>query len=499
MSMSKTTRDDVAIWLGLVLVGTVPLTTNFILVLRHFYVLGGFWSDSGAIASLLWHNNWQLELLSVNTPLPFWQIHISPIFVPITWISWVVPLSEIQYFALFCGISFAMTAVAVYWLLVTSYQMRQGWTLLGAIFVSLLFAYNGMALASARNPHFEMFIIGAGMLFLVALVRKNYHLATLFFCLCIMTREDAGLHVAAMLVIFLAIQKMQAVPLRRHAAIIWFILSGVFYSFTVIALQKYFSDGYNVMGHVYLGSPPFSHVTWRGILDHIDFYIVARRYVFLPVFFTLFWAARRQNLVIAAGYISVLPWTLLSLLAFSPWAYTLSGYYCFPFIFAMFWPLVGLQLAVPEDSTPKAPWRPALVFGAILLSSLTNIPAQANPGHIDFPASFFLAPSLQWQHQTDATLQDFISHKAMFGQIAVDSGVAALDPADYLPSQLLESPATATADTIIYFLTSYQIAIINNAIKQNGLNFSYQFPGTALRVASRRQVAGVAGLVATPH
>ncbi len=481
--------------LGLVIVAAIPLVTNMILVLRHFYVLGAFWSDSGAIASLLWHNSWRLELLSVNSPLPFWQIHISPVFVPITLISWLLPFSEIQYFALFCGVSFALPAVALYWLLVTSYRMRQGIALLGAVFISLLFAYNGMALASSRNPHFEMFIVGTGMIFMVALVRQHYRLAVVFFCLCITTREDAGLHLAAIFTIFIAIQKLQGVPLRHYRTIIWFIACGIFYSVSVIALQKYFSNGYNVLGHVYLGSPPFSNLSWRGILNNLDFYAAARLYIFLPLYLTLFWAARARNPVIAAGYISVIPWALLSLIAVSTWANTLSGYYCFPFMFAAFWPLVGLQLAPASGKLAKSPWHPAVVFSIILLSSFTDIPRQANPGHLDFPKSLFLAPSLQRQHKTDATLAEFVKDKASFGQIAVDSGVAALDPADYLPSQLLQSPTIATADTVIYFPTSYQIGVIDTLIKQNHLKFSYQFPGTALRLASNRPVAGVAGLV----
>ncbi len=494
----KVAKNRLAVWLGLVVVVAVPLVTNMILVLRHFYVLGGFWSDSGAIASLLWHNSWRLELLSVNSPLPFWQIHISPVFVPITLMSWLVPLSEIQYFGLFCGISFALPAVAVYWLLVTSYRMRQGIALLSAVFVSLLFAYNGMALASARNPHFEMFIVGTGMMFMAALVRQHYRLATLFFCLCITTREDAGLHLAAIFTIFIAIQKLQGVPLRRYQTIMWFIASGIFYSVFVIAIQKYFSDGYNVLGHVYLGSPPFSNLSWRGILNNLDFYAAARLYIFLPLYLTVFWAARARNPVIAAGYISVIPWALLNLIAVSDWANTLSGYYCFPFMFAAFWPLIGLQFA-PSREPGKKHWHPAVVFSIILLSSLTDIRLQANPGHLDFPISFFRAPSLQWQHKTDTALADFVSQKASFGQIAVDSGVAALDPADYVPSQLLQSPTIATADTVIYFPASYQIGVIDAVIKQNDLKFSYQFPGTALRVASDRPVTGVAGLVPLAH
>jgi hypothetical protein len=45
----------------------------------------------------------------------------------------------------------------------------------------LLFAFDGLAMAIARFAHFGMLIVGAGMMFVVALVLKRLVIASIFF------------------------------------------------------------------------------------------------------------------------------------------------------------------------------------------------------------------------------------------------------------------------------------------------------------------------------
>jgi hypothetical protein len=45
----------------------------------------------------------------------------------------------------------------------------------------LLFAFDGLAMAIARSSHFGMLIVGAGMMFVVALVLKRLVIASIFF------------------------------------------------------------------------------------------------------------------------------------------------------------------------------------------------------------------------------------------------------------------------------------------------------------------------------
>ncbi|MDR3521906.1 MAG: hypothetical protein P4L54_09860 [Acidocella sp.] len=482
-------------WLLGLVVAVVPLAAFGTLVLRHFYVLGAFWSDSGAIAAVMWHSGPLLRLPLVNGSASFFQYHITLVFLLLSLVSWLTPLSEVWYFALISGLAFMLPAIAVYWLLVAEYRMNRGLTLLAAASVSILFAFNGITLAVSRNPHFEMLIVGTGLMFLTGLLRKRYDIATLFFLLCLATREDAGFHLALLLGVFSILCKLNGVDWRQLRPVIIFGGSGMLYGLLAFAVQKLCFPGYDALHNVYLGSQTSPQHGWRMIIKLLEFYALDRGFIFLPAYLTLVWAFRARNIMIVAGFIACLPWALLSLFAASPWAATLSGYYCFPFIFALFWPLFGPRLAAQYGCTFKPVKRPVAIFSLLLLTSFIQIPAQYNPGHITLPESFYQLPSWQEQQKTEASLHELVLQRARLGQLKIDSGVAALDPGDYTNAQLIESPGSPPPDSIIYFAGGYQLHLVTTAAQMARLRFHYKIPGTSLRVISDRPLGGLADMI----
>jgi hypothetical protein len=346
--------------------------------------------------------------------------------------------------------------MAVYW------RLGGGWR---AAALALVFAFNGVTLAAARNPHFELLIVGLGMLFLVALAQQRMLLAALFFTLCLASREDAGFDLA----LLLAAGSLTVPAARRFAA------AALAYALAALAVQHALFPGGDALRRVYLGTPAFGGITPAALGQRLAFFLLYRPYIWLPGAVALFWALRARRFAPVAGYVAMLPWLALQLLAVSPIAATVSNYYGFPFILALFWPLVA-----PTLRQPVLPWT------AMLLASFAGIWLQHNPGHLNFPRSFLAPPSLAQQHATDASLA---SLAASPGNLLVDGSVAALDPDHYTPAQVLALPSQLP-DTVVYFVNGYQAWLAQAVIQGAGLTHIYAVPGTALRIASRKQLQG---------
>ncbi len=459
-------------------------------MLRHFYALGAFWGDSGTIAYLLWHSGALLEMPRVDGGGSFFATHFTPIFIPIAALSRLLPLTKIQFFAAFSGVSFMLPSIAVFWLLRTGFAMRGAGLTLGAALLSMLFAFNGITLAVARNPHFEMLVVGTGMLFLVAFIQRRFALAALFFVLCLTTREDAGLDLFALLAVATAMRWSMGEPLRAQGPAVVFGLAALLYSVAALVVQHVWFPGGDAFVRVYLGRPAFAGVSWGEIANRLAFYAAYRLYVFLPFCIALAWSLRVRNPTIIAGYVAFIPWLLLQLFASSPIANTLSNYYAFPFVFALFWPLIGLQMAPASNSQ-----RPLLVYALVLLSAFADVPLQHNPGHIDLPGSFLHPPSLLVQRATDAGLQRLAASRASLGRVAVDGSIAALDPDDYAGGDLLTAPNMPPPDTVIFFAQGYQAPLARNIAAQAGLHLLYAVPNSEIRIATRRAITAIPGLV----
>src|SRR5207237_4876743 len=112
--------------------------------------------------------------------ITWFHLHITPVFVVTSALGCLMPLSRIQFYAAYVGISHALPAVAVFWLLISGYRMTRPAAVLAAAALALFFAFDGLALAIARFPHFIMFLVGTGMMFLVALVFPRFGLALVF-------------------------------------------------------------------------------------------------------------------------------------------------------------------------------------------------------------------------------------------------------------------------------------------------------------------------------
>ena len=163
----------------LVAVLGIPFTAFFILALRYFYLLGALWGDGGALASIMWHNGWALAFPAISGGGSSLGTHMNLVFWLTSSLSWLLPLGKVQFFALFTRLVQALMALPVYWLRADTQEKRPAY-LAGAALLAILFAFNGIVLAAARNPHFELLIIASGMMFIAALARGRLLIAIAF-------------------------------------------------------------------------------------------------------------------------------------------------------------------------------------------------------------------------------------------------------------------------------------------------------------------------------
>src|SRR5438270_12780904 len=203
-------------------VGIVPFAAYATLILYHFYIRGGFLWDSGLLAFLVGASDPRLPVPPIMADGSFFAIHVAPIFVALSPIRLLLPLTGPQFFALFSGLCHALPALAVFWVLYSGYRLRTPIGVTIAAVLALAFSFNGLALAIARYPHFELLIVGMALLFFVALWQGRLATAAICFTICLATREDAGFHLFAILSLLIGLNRWRGIcwhGRRREVAV----------------------------------------------------------------------------------------------------------------------------------------------------------------------------------------------------------------------------------------------------------------------------------------
>ena len=470
--------------------------TNMVLV--HFYERGAFLLDSGLLGSLTWHSDLALTQPDSLGGDSFFATHISVLFLLSSQLSWLLPASLPQFFAGFVGLSHALLALAVFWLLAEGYGLRGSGSVWLAALAGVGFALSGLAVAIARYPHFETYIAGFFLLFATARALGYARVAVIFLLLGLLTREDAGLHYAAVLMLTAALDRWRGQ--RGEPGDRRFALVALTYSASVMLGQRLIFPGGSAFARVYLGAPPFGHVDVELISERLLYLLVNRPYLVLPAVATAIWAIRARNPAVLVGYVAALPWSLLHMLAKSPLAGTLSSYYAFPFLIALGWPLIAvLRQRQAEGSTDSAAGP---LIGFALLLALTFVPAGDvhDPGRLPLPRAFLVTPSRAQQAATDRAVAMLSAARPALGRLFVDNSVAAIDPAGFTREEIpnwsgLAPPVSETPDTVVLMMDGYDADRLRAIAAAAGLSHHYDVSGTQLRVISRQRLDDTPALV----
>jgi hypothetical protein len=464
-----------------IFVAGVPFAAYAVLVLHHFYLSGAFYYDTGMLGFLMTRGGPALRLPSVDLGASFLAIHVAPLLAICSALAAILPLTMPQFMSGFEGACHAVPPLAVYWVLTARYGMRSTGAALAAAVIAISFGFNGLALAIARYPHFELLIAAAIIVFSVLFDGGRSRWAALPFAVGLATREDAGFHFCAVLAVMLTLDWWYGQHRERRRAALIFAAAGFAYSASALGFQHLAFPGTSSLSRIYLGDPPFANITTRLVSERLYGYLIDRSYIALPALFAAGWAALAGNPYIAAGYIAFLPWVALHLLADSAIAGSLSGYYAFPLLVAMFWPLIGARCGPRGGGAPAAS---VLAFAMMIALSATALPRQYNPGHLDLPGSLFTPPSLERQQATDRALRALLLRKETLGPLVVDASILALAPDGFAKNEAIAFAGGGRPRTVIYFAGGYEARHAAAIAAANGLGRVYAIPGTAIRLAT---------------
>ena len=493
--MSGTLHNRVAAWRAsigrfppqIALVGSVAFGVPFVLfyrlILFHFYVRGSFVLDTGLLASLMWHNTPALTVPASTGGFSFFEQHVSPVLVLVSAASYLLPLTMPQLFAAFVGLCHGLLALAVFWLLVSGYGARRGGPLALAAVASVTFAFNGLAIAIVRYPHFETFGAACLLWFFVALVLERRTIAVVAFLFAIATREDVGLHAFGFLSVWAGLNWLRGVPWRQSRWIIGFAAAGLAYSASVLLVQHHAFPDSSAFVRVYLGQPPWSQVNVGLVASRLLGWAWLHCAILFPAAAAVAWSVRTHNPYIAAAYVACMPWATLHLFAVSDLAGLMFGYYAYPFLIAMAWPWLAVLIRYRQP--PSAPLQPVAAAAwmlAMVALSLVPVGGTFDPGRLTLPEAFLSPPSAMQQVLTDRAIAAIASGRPALGRLVVDTSVAALLPGAF-PRDELAGWAGGSANTVVFLAEGYDARRLRAV---PGLPVHEDVPGTAIRIMTDR-------------
>ncbi len=358
---------------------------NFIL--NHF-LHGPYLYDTGWFAGVVYHPTWDLRgPPAFGDHASFYNTHVSPILLllglPSYWSADILPV----YYAKVIGVVYGSLGLAG---TLAAEPLTRNWGWRGPLAAGLAglgLAFSGLSMGAIGFPHFEPLYVGLAVLFLATLFRGKSKWAVLPFGLALLVREDCGLHLfGILLLLFLCswpVPELQ--PWRRR--LLGYALAGLAYSLCVIALQKTFFPGDNALQRIYLGTPPYAHVTIALIKQRLTYYLRSNKYIFGPVLMMAALAVWRRSWLLLAGLAAVLPWVAFNFFAVSDEAGELHTYYSFPLLVLLIWPILINPLD-PRRAKPGA----ALVSGGMVLGSSLLFFALERPNDFSHTEQFGLTP-----------------------------------------------------------------------------------------------------------
>lgn len=503
-------------WLGFILSFLIPtiLATNY--TLNNIYISGPHGYDAGWFAYLISHaTQWPLPNPSLFGGT-FFSTHMSLIFYlysaiyhGLNGMGFTFPPS--LFFGVTQGVWFGLLSLSAYGLFLPCQEKRNSIHICLAFIFSLLTVANGVSFSIMAFPHIEIGIPALLIAFFALWVKRFHTLCYLPLIMGLMMREDAGLHYAwAFILVAIAFycfsRKAPAFKNTTHyfsyLAILCFS-----YSVAIIVLQTLWFHSH-MLSNIYVGSPPFHHVTWAFIKHRFLLIILTTPYIYVPLFISAFLAYAHRDPLQALGLFFILPWMTFSFFAVAVGAGTLMSYYAFPILISFLWPAIAYGLTQKYEIALRsyiAYWKDGCI---ILVSSLLSAIALLVIGYFVFSLTLpphFLQDNLhnivdfRWtQHwKKDQHTLDMVFSTHQLGEhFMVDSAVAGLEidnitSKNFHEKDSLPSPPSATeaeAIDLMVFLPHLRgdSRVTEKIITMAHLTVTCPLPGSRYRIAKKQ-------------
>ncbi|MEM8642733.1 MAG: hypothetical protein AAGG51_28525 [Cyanobacteria bacterium P01_G01_bin.54] len=470
-----------------ILVFILPFSVNYGFVIDYFYRCQAPVLDAGLYAGLLWKNSWALLYPSVVGPAAgvesFLHTHMMPIYWFASALSYVLPLNMVQTVAFYIGLACAVPAIASYVFLIHQFKIKQpGLNLLWIAILSLLFAFNGITQAIIGYPHPEVVAIALLISFLLLWASQKYGWALLPFSLCLMVREDLGFHIVAILGLVLLLYWRESLRFWQSAWASWTVLFAsiaMLYSCGALAAQDLlFPGGQALFQTTYLGIPPYAHISAAFLWQRLSIYLTTKQYVYWPAIATVMMALYpRRRLALLIGFAAYLPWFMVHFLAVTEQAGLLIGYYAYPFVVSLAWPLIYPWLNAQQPTAATQQWA-IKTFAVGIIVSIVGGWISPVAGTIDL--SHFL------HHANVRAFNAFTAAVEMqqdLGQVYIDESVAALMPTHFQRSErLLFLPEGQPVETLLYCEPSLEPEKLQQVTQAQSFEYEFEIQGTPLKL-----------------
>jgi hypothetical protein len=456
-------------------------------ILSHFFTNAAYLLDSGFYSGLVYHNGIspQNPNMALDFAPDYFTFHFSPFVSLFSLLSYLQPLQRVEWYALFQAIVFAPIGIATYALarrLEPTFCLRR---LPITLVAALAFSYSGLVLTFVSYPHYEPAIPGLVCLALVFAASGQIRLTWVFIVVAASIREDGGFHTALALmpVLYLRWRGVDTGTTLRQ--LIAMVATASAMSVAAVAVQKLCFASVT-LNYIYLGSPPFGHVTWALIAERARVFVTSCPHIYYPFLATCVVAALRRDARYLLGWAATTPWFLLNFLAVKSEKSIFFAYTGIPFLVAIFWVyLYGARFAPPARRL-----RPAVieaVFALVSVSSTLGLHRE-NPLALKIVAREMLKPRAWPRAQVHGFAEALGKRTERFGRLYVDYGVASLT-LEWLRASHNWQPGLKPADAIAFhYKAQHALGVSLNDLLANGLDVCTRASHTSLTVCTRERL-----------
>lgn len=457
----------------------IPMVLVTVYTLNHFYSGGGYFWDSGLFAHFsAFTDEWPMlwpDVLPYDSSKPrptFFSIHFMPMFYGTSALYKLVPfVPPAAYFSILQGMWSGLIGLSAFLLCAGAAGPAI------AAVTALATALCGPILAAIGFPHIEMAIPGLLLLFFALRSRGNAPAAYVALGICLLVREDAGLHAAAFLTLLALAKGISGAGRQEVLNNLGVALACTVYSVAAVAFQAAWAPSNPMhLQDVYLGRPIGAHLSWQLISARTATFLTDWGYAVWPVIVLIAVALWRRNALLLAGALAPIPWVLLSLLAVKEVG--LMAYYSFPLIIAIAWPTIAM---------PRSPFAVQLQL-ALALCSIVLFVLAGGPNHDRAPWRLLALPDLGAVGRYETALQDVVNRRHELGRIMLSDAAVSLVPeaTEWGEWTLLWSASRLPdPDVVIHMPGGSGEGEASKVIKAGGLVDQCRIDGTPFVIASR--------------
>ncbi len=316
-----------------------------------YYSGGPYLYDTGLFNFLVGPDSVNLSLPSSIGMPNFYYAHVSPLLIPFGVISQILGLKGLQPLEMVLILGFSGAASAA--VIVIRYYLRALGLVLSLILAAafaLAYAASGIMALTQGYPHIEILYAPLAILALLLIFHRRKRWAWIVFILCLLEREDSGLHMACILCAYLVLAAIaeRRVP-ERTKDLLPFLAASLIYPAVVLLLQSALPIQSN-FARIYSGTPAYAHLTAQ-LLSRRFHLMIQHPQVLLTLAACLAVFVVRPRWTALTGILAAVPWFLVSITAVADSAGTFSLYYAFPFLVLPLAPfIVTAELPSAEEA-----------------------------------------------------------------------------------------------------------------------------------------------------